>query len=564
MVTKAHNRMIQGSMVNVQDFGAVLDGSTDDSAAWALAEAAATLTGGAIYIPATAGGMAVNSGVSTVNSVVFEPGAFLLYTGSAEEAALTLGEVASNVIFKTFDNLQIRRNIQADWTNENNIGLRCINLNDCQVNVVEISGSDVVGNQGFTVGMQCEGNDLGYAHNRHTLGIISSAKIQLKLLTAETSLTEGWCNENLFISGRFGVWTGRNSGLARWGIKLTSTRATPSQPNSNLFLKPSFEMNAADASSPAIPILVEYGLENLFLHCRDEGNDSPFMECQNEAASNRATTTTKLTGVVLNSGDYADNFVEPARAHQFNRQSSSWQSPTLHRVANEYDGAGKVYVPGCSQRTSSNGWQWQALSSITVADEYLDIASSRGVGVMVETENIKRFVFRRDVVSGRGGRIRVIPYDTSGTQLTTDSDYVKGTASGGIFHTTDSGGSYITGVDDDGDFFFSVSSAVFFVWVGYFGGSLTAQVKSFGLESIDGGALTVFQGHEDANTDPYPNDYQNYATAVPATANAGPNYPAGKRLTKFNAVAGAEPGWICTTKGLGGTAVFKAEASVAA
>lgn len=50
-LTKAHNRMIAGASVNVLDFGAVGDGSTDDSAAFQAAATSLGNTGGQIFVP---------------------------------------------------------------------------------------------------------------------------------------------------------------------------------------------------------------------------------------------------------------------------------------------------------------------------------------------------------------------------------------------------------------------------------------------------------------------------------------------------------------------------------
>jgi hypothetical protein len=543
---------------DVRRYGAVLDGVTNDSAAWVSADSVSNNGGPPIFVPKSSSGMAISSGVSaSVNTDIhFEEGAFLLYTGAIEESALTLGVVTANTAWRTYTRLDVRRSSQSDWTNEDNIGIRCLNLIACKVDIIQVDG--------FTIGVQCEGNDYGYAYNKHFLGTVSDNKVGLLVTNADTSLTAGYSNENIFYGGRFTVFSGVNDTLDRWGVRLDSERASKSLPNANRFEYPSFELSATVASGTARAILINYGLENKFVHCRDEDNDAPFMECENASEWNVAETNTSATSAVQNDGSFDNNFVYPTRQHPYQKQNPSWHSPVLPRVANEYDGAGAVYIPGCSIRNSSNGNQSIAADGITVDDDYLDIAITRGVGVMVDVENIKRFIFRRDVVSGRGGRICIIPYDTNASQLTTDGGYVRGTGAESISHTSNQGGSYLTDSDADNDVFFSVTSDVHFMWVGYFGGTASARVRSFSLESVDGGALSVFQGYLDSNSDPFPNDYQNYATAAPATAAAGPNYPAGKRLTKFNAAAGASPGWICTTQGLGGTAVFKAEASVAA
>ena len=51
-LTKVTNSMIDGAPVNVLDFGAVGDGVTDDSAAFAAAIASVASTGKKIYAPA--------------------------------------------------------------------------------------------------------------------------------------------------------------------------------------------------------------------------------------------------------------------------------------------------------------------------------------------------------------------------------------------------------------------------------------------------------------------------------------------------------------------------------
>ena len=50
-LTKAHNRMIEGAVVNVLDYGAVGNGTTDDSAAIQAAFDALPASGGTVLFP---------------------------------------------------------------------------------------------------------------------------------------------------------------------------------------------------------------------------------------------------------------------------------------------------------------------------------------------------------------------------------------------------------------------------------------------------------------------------------------------------------------------------------
>ena len=60
-LTKVSYSMIDGASINVKDYGAVGNGSTDDTAAITLAIAAIPSTGGTLYFPASSGAYLVNS-----------------------------------------------------------------------------------------------------------------------------------------------------------------------------------------------------------------------------------------------------------------------------------------------------------------------------------------------------------------------------------------------------------------------------------------------------------------------------------------------------------------------
>jgi hypothetical protein len=81
-LTKAHNRMIEGSVVNVLDFGATGNGTTDDTAAIQAAINSLSSTGGKVHIPV---------GVYLISSPIE------LSTGSASRSIILYGDGTGQV-----------------------------------------------------------------------------------------------------------------------------------------------------------------------------------------------------------------------------------------------------------------------------------------------------------------------------------------------------------------------------------------------------------------------------------------------------------------------------------
>ena len=91
-------------MLNVADFGAVGDGSTDSKAAFVAADVQAQLVNGAgIYVPAAARGYVIASNTTITSPIILAPGA-LLQPGAG--VTLTLdGAIDAPPTFQVFGGL---------------------------------------------------------------------------------------------------------------------------------------------------------------------------------------------------------------------------------------------------------------------------------------------------------------------------------------------------------------------------------------------------------------------------------------------------------------------------
>jgi hypothetical protein len=532
-------------------------GSGSIATAWAAANAQAEEGGAPIRVPRISGGFTTAATLVTSANVPIdaEPDALITYTGSANEPALQIGEAGAVTTQLRYRLPLVRRQSQSDWSDEACIGIQLINLNRCMADFPEVTG--------FTIGVQWMGQSTACAGNIATYGLLLNNKIG-RDHTNDDNTGVGYCNSNRHIGGYLTNDTGVNSTLSRIGDRINSVAATKYYNNDLSFDGAIYELNTA-GSGAALPILVSYGVHNRWRNVRDELNDAVCLRTENNSYRN-IVESNYPTGAVQIAGTYYDNFVLGLDKWPQKNFASSWQSVPIHQSANEYDGAASVYIAGMSLRGSTNGNHLRHATGFSLNDDYCGFGATRGVGIMIDTRRQKRFVLRRDTETSNGGRVLVLCYDAGVVQFTSGGaahPYAGSDISTPLQYTSSFGGGYQTGGDDNNDIFVWVKDETKFIWIGVTGGTADARLRSISVQSLDGGGITAFQGFLDSGSLRFYNDQAHYATSAPAT-NIGVLYPIGYRITKANAAAGGLPGWICTTAGAGGTAVFKAEASVAA
>lgn len=482
--------------VNVKWFGAKGDASTDDITALTLAAAYAAGIATSdrhprLYFP-PGPGFKVGSGLSIGPYIDVDMDAPLLYSANSG-TALTIGNAATanaNVRLR----LNARKLVLSTWV-DSTVGIKLVNTYSSNVEIVEVAQ--------FQDGLQCVGDIQGFVYNNVTLGAIRNNKVGLKLTTGAVT---GWCNENNFFGGRFDISSGSNTSVSRNAIVITNANGTTYN-NQNNFYKPSFELSYATRTGGAttIPVLLEYAEINGFFNVRYEDCGQVLASVTNASTRNFfdvgygiaiAGLTISQTGTRRDTMFRSRNNYVP----QGMDRVTVFESGPLAKIAAPYEDAdSRVTIPRCHVGTSGNAFSYIAGSSIDIRDDHLGIATTRSVGVFVSTSVQKRFVVRRDFAdTTKPGRVVLRAYDSAGAVL----------GAGNIFSVDGYGFTYYAGVyggaylsaEATADIFFCAGPNVDKVAVqvgaadaGY------AEIKSFCIDSLDGGSVACWAGIDDGS-----------------------------------------------------------------
>jgi hypothetical protein len=515
--------------VKSSSYGATGDNSTNDTRAIrdAITAAAAVATSAyhpVLYFPACVG--YYTSGTITIpKNIDVIMDAPIIYHGTDEEPALVVGEAGVASMFVTLK-LNVKRNTISDWTSENNIGIFLYNCNTCKIDIVQAYG--------FTIGVQCIGDGQGFAYNTTRLGYIISNKYGVDL----NNDNSGWCNENYFYGGRFAVGTGVNSTESRYGVRITSKEDYYN--NSNVFMKPSFELNSTDASDEAVCILIEKGMNNSFLKIRNENNDS-VATIENNSTENEITTGYGYAPYT-ESSVYPYNNVESIRQVLMNKiKSIVFNSGAMHKNAVYYNNSSYVHIPNVHFSYGTVSTLYETSDNITIYDSFLNVAA-RGIGVFINTELSKRFIVYKDVVSGYGGRLSVRCYDENGdilTNLDAEHPYVKGTVGISFTWSTTYGGTYRTGADTNSAIYFKVGDAVKYIDVIVSSGTLNLRIRQFQIATLDDYSCAAWSGYEGGMLG------ASLATVSPTKG----KYEVRKLILNAVPSSGNPQGWVCIRRG---------------
>ena len=467
-----------------------------------------------------------------INVIMDSP---LIYAGVANEPCLVIGEtgVSNRVELK----IRVTKKVQSDWSNEDCIGVKIFNADTSKIDIKYATK--------FTIGVQFIGSGKGFAYNETRLGFLYDNKISLDC----TNELNGWCNENSYYGGRFSNLTTTNTGLSRYGVRITSKDGLYTNNNNNVFYKPSFELKVP-TSGEAIPILIEHGNLNEFKSIRNEGNSSPTVRITNNSTANEITSG--YGDVVVEDLSMYPNTKSSARREQIFTDVGKviFLASDLHKKACYYDGDSKVNIPTVHIGTSGNSSVLNSGNNITLNENYLGLSSTRAVGIFVNTAKYKRFVVRRDVEASNPGRVAIRCYDANGNVLDSSGPnhpYVRGIAPSPPYYSTNFGGTYRMGSDSPAAFYFKVHDDVKKIAVLVGGGSSSCYLRGFSIECLDGFCST-WAGYEEIIPG------CNIGIAAPTAG----TWKVGRRVVRIPKV-GLPKAWICTVAGTPGTWVSEGD-----
>lgn len=534
------------SRITPQQFGARADGETIDTDAiqYAVTVAEAARDAGktvTLHFP-PAVGYAVDESIVIPHGINVIMDAPIIAMGSDDYTALEIGttDVAN---FKAKMRLAAVRDELSSWASEDCIGIKIINPNACDVFIAET--------RRFTLGAQIIGSDQGASYNNFRLGYIVDNHIGLDL----TNELGGWCNQNTYIGGRFGVFTGVNANVARIGVRITSKDGTYLDNNANEFFGASFELNAINATEPATAFVFEHAVRTHAHGIRCENTDNVYLEynasrenevhvAYNDANSVGAASTSTVAGTFA---------IDSRRRYHLAANKLICDVSDLRGSINRFNNTPSYYVQRLGWITSS-GTLFRNGGSVSLADDGVTfISNGYALGTMIDTSKVKSFLLAPSILGSGTCRTVVAAYDESDALLTAAST-VKSQSGNGF--TVGWGSSiWISSADSAALALITVSSDCKRIFLGLRRGAADFTLTAFRVYALDvlphNGMPRVWPGYSERYI-PGP-----LATAAPD----GDTHEAGEYLMNATPAAGGPPGWVCTTGGTPGT--WKAMANLA-
>lgn len=393
---------------NVLAFNAPTDRVSDFSTAFDAALTAAAQENGAVFLPRltsdryeasyfTSQQHTVPVGVSLFMEGILQSG----HTGSG--AALTIGS-PSTFNHRIDLDIALTRATQSDWSDENDVGVRCTRVNKSRITLRYISG--------FTVNAEFVGNGGGLVHNTIDLGELLNAQKQI-CFVAENN---GWVNRNSIVGGgRLGWNSNINSTKSRYGV-VVCRRNSIHEINSNVIGLFDFEPNTGSFTE-AVPVVLEGATRNQITFSDDISKNT---QCRFMGSSSGNMVDAIFDGNTLAKLDdlshRGDNIYNRRQSLFRDESRSIWSSEFLPKSLVGYTANNDVCIKSHSGFDAS-GTPKLNISGITLTEGYLGLPQGRGVARRLFSEPGVQYVINRNIMQGFGGRIAIKCYDESGNHL---------------------------------------------------------------------------------------------------------------------------------------------------
>ena len=394
------NLIYSDNSVNVLQLGAYGDNANDDYNVINYAAQVAYIIGYNLVFPKVANGYLSETPIVIENAVNIEMNSPIIYNGIG--TALTVGKAGT-----AWMNKKVKLMVSSDSTTyqTGSIGLRLLNFNTCDIEIPLANN--------FETGILCEGNNAGFGYNTVLLGLIENAVNLLKLYAGESS---GWCNENVFIGGRFVTFSDSAYKGSNIGVTFDAASGNTHAPNANLFIKPSLE-------GLDICVNVLNGSYNKFILARTEAattalvtnNGCVFNTLEVSYGVSLATLAESITNSVIDQKEMKPDL--------FNKLVfDSGFIPSYSFSNDNYLSCGKDlgYI------SSANGTIGQVYKGVKHNDYISFPTAARHIGVFIDTSITKEFYVIADIVNSSSGyRPALVLFDSSDNVIT-DADAVKG------------------------------------------------------------------------------------------------------------------------------------------
>ncbi len=409
----------ESGMVNARrDHGAAGDGIADDTAALNTAAAVAAFQGRVLEIP---------EGTYRITGPVIVPGAAagvlmrgLIVAEGGGYAGLTLGDGgAVRNGEKSYAGIRVQRATVSPWTDEADIGVVLRNLD---ASVVEIRQAE-----GFTIGVRTLGEQRGFEDTTITLGRIVNNRIGLDIRTGTAA---GWNNSVRYIGGHFGIASGVNAAIDRFGIRFSAAPGAYLLHNRHVFEAPNFEL-AVNGTTAAIPVLSEVSSRGVVMLAGRMEACSPFVARHTGAAQDHCYELAYVaTHAYRVDVDYAASATRAGAVVRTLHQAAAHTAATrpigsvdsVRAAAFRWSAMETGFIGLACVATSPSGAPTtiaalaaRALDGFALNAADVTIAAARGLGFVARTAECRDYAL---AVDGSGLRLFVQCFDAGGTLLT--------------------------------------------------------------------------------------------------------------------------------------------------
>lgn len=440
------SRQIDDMTISVKDFGAVGD---SDQTAWtdntnAIRQAileASKVDGSTIFFPKS-NGYGVTDTISFPSNIHIKMDSPIVLMNAQEIVGLVVGD--GSYIRTMKHELRFVRKVKSNWVTEQNIGIQVINSDSSDFHILQVENN--------TIGFQAIGDARAFSYNNVYFHRLIDNKIHVDL----TNVNKGWNNENSFYNGRFANISTTHKYKSRYGVRITTKDGQYINNNNNVFIKPSFELQAPD-NGEALPILIEHGSYNRFENVRNEFNTGTLLKTLNDSNNNFVSAGYGRASVDNQSTRKGNVAVDNRRVLADRTKPIFSSGKLVNRISPFTDIRTSIHGFHIRDRNTAVPLNFHLDAQFRAERDSLRLINGYGIGVYADTEKNKTFD-----VQWNGDpdiRLAVVPYDSAGNIITADNMVTSGDfaslSKNGLF-----GGCYQMGVRDLNEMAFTVHADV--------------------------------------------------------------------------------------------------------